>query len=253
MCDSRVDHETLARLTTHQKVWSENVQLKQLYTDWYKKIALRLPPQALGPWVELGSGPGIGGQCIPNLHMTDLVEAPWLHGVEDAESLSFEDSSLGAIVMFDVLHHLRRPYRFFQEALRVLKPGGRVVLCEPFSSLASFLVYRYGHEEDLDFRVSPMTEPVAGVTKRPFEGNQAIPTVVFGRDWGRFVEAFPGLVLVEKMFLAGVSYPLTGGFSRRAILPDRLWHSIYRLESRLPQVFFRIAGFRMLVALEKRL
>jgi SAM-dependent methyltransferase len=39
--------------------------------------------------------------------------------------------SLANIVLFDTLHHLENVRYFFDEALRVLQPGGRVIIMDP--------------------------------------------------------------------------------------------------------------------------
>ena len=41
--------------------------------------------------------------------------------------------SLANIVLFDTLHHLGNVRYFFDEALRVLQPGGRVIIMDPYS------------------------------------------------------------------------------------------------------------------------
>jgi len=49
------------------------------------------------------------------------------------------------IAMFDVLHHLKRPRRFFQEAERVLDQRGRVVMI--FHSIETSIRIRCPHEQ----------------------------------------------------------------------------------------------------------
>jgi len=88
------------------------------------------------------------------------VKAPWHDRCVSADNLPFGDASLGALVLFDVLHHLAAPARFFGEAARVLRPGGRIVLCEPYISPLSFVVYRLFHEEPVDMRAQPWQSTV---------------------------------------------------------------------------------------------
>lgn len=51
--------------------------------------------------------------------------------IADAHEMPFRDGSLGAVVAIEVLEHLPRPWRFFDEAARVLAPGGALVGVAP--------------------------------------------------------------------------------------------------------------------------
>jgi SAM-dependent methyltransferase len=243
---------TLARFEAHRQAWDENPALRALYADWYGRIAAALPPPERGPRIELGSGPGFAREFIPDLQLTDIVRAPWHDRELSAESLPFADGSVGALVLFDVLHHLADPRRFFAEAARVLAPGGRAVLCEPHVSPLSYPVYKLFHDEPLDLSADPLA-PAAAVTGRdPFDANQAIPSLLFGRQAQRFAAEFPQLRLARLEWLSGLSYPASGGFSRRPLLPAVLWSALHRLEARVPAPLFRWLGFRLLAVIDRR-
>jgi SAM-dependent methyltransferase len=261
---------TLERFHRHRQAWNQNPALRTLYAEWYGRIAAALPPAALGPRIELGSGPGFAREFIPGLELTDVVTAPWHDRALSAEQIAAADGTVGALVLFDVLHHLPSPRRFFQEAVRVLRPSGRIVLCEPFISPLSYPVYKLLHEEPVDMTVDPLalqaeapaTAPASAPSaspagdpvdeRDPFDSNQAIPTVLFGRQRGAFARAFPSLSITVVEHLAGPSYPASGGFSQRALLPAVLWNALHGLERRLPPVAFRLIGFRLFVVVERR-
>jgi SAM-dependent methyltransferase len=249
--DPALRERTLARFESHRKAWSEDEALRTLYTRWYRRVREELPPPALGPWVELGSGPGLAREVIPELELSDVVRAPWHQHELDAESLPFEDGSLGALVLFDVLHHLPHPERFFTGAVSVLAPGGRIVICEPYVSPLSYPVYRFIHEEGCDLSVDPFAASEASGDD-PFEGNQAIPTVLLRRRRAELERRFPELVLREFEAFAGLAYPASGGFGRRRLLPLRLWRLLLAIEDRLPRALFRFVGFRLLAVMERR-
>ena len=246
--------QALERFGRHRAAWESNPALRALYADWYGRIAAALPPRALGPRIELGSGPGFAREFIPDLELTDVVGAPWLDRELDADAIAAADGSVGALVLFDVLHHLASPGRFFAEAARVLRPGGRAVLCEPFISPLSYPVYKFLHEEPVDMSVDPLAAEIhrSGATEKdPFDSNQAIPTRLFGRHRAAFARMFPSLRVVSVERLAGLCYPASGGFSRRPLLPMPVWRPLYHLERWLPTSAFRLIGFRLLAVIER--
>ena len=89
-------------------------------------------------------------------------------------ALSFQSGSVGALVMVDVLHHLPKPLEFLAEAGRVLSPGGRLAMIEPWITVPSYLLYRYFHHEDCSLAVD-VRRPFDELDKRAFDGNAAIP------------------------------------------------------------------------------
>jgi SAM-dependent methyltransferase len=242
---------TIERFQAHRRAWDENQALRALYSEWYGRIAAELPPAVVGPRVEIGSGPGFARRFIPDLELTDLVRAPWHDRELGADALPFAEASLGAIVLFDVLHHLPSPRAFFAEAVRVLRPGGRLVMCEPYVSPLSYPIYKFLHDEPLDLRVDPLADQTGADARDPFDSNQAIPTLLFGRARAAFESAFPALAIRTVEYFAGLSYPASGGFSRRPLLPWRLWSILYWTEGRLPAAVRRRAAFRILVAIER--
>lgn len=243
---------TLARFELHRQAWAQNRPLRALYADLYARVAAELPPRARGRRIELGSGPGFAREFIPDIELTDLVRAPWHDGELSAESLPFADRAVGALVLFDVLHHLPSPRRFFEEATRVLAPGGRIVMCEPYISALSYPVYKFLHEEPLDLGADPLAPQDAAGGRDPFDANQGIPTLLFGRGRPAFAEAFPALSIVRVQHMTGFSFPASGGFSHAPLLPWPLWSLLHRLDARLPPALMRWAAFRMLVVIERQ-
>ena len=66
-----------------------------------------------------------------------------------AEELSFQSETFDAVLSFQLLEHVRRPWKVVQECARVLKKGGLLLLTAPFmfphhSSPNDF--FRYTHE-----------------------------------------------------------------------------------------------------------
>src|SRR5882757_6186905 len=205
MIEDHVRDRTLARFEAHRRAWRDNQALRLLYERWYGRVRAALPAQ--GPWVELGSGPGLARELVPELMLTDLVVAPWHDRQVDAQALPFADASVGALVLFDVLHHLPAVARFFGEAIRVLRPGGRVITCEPYVSPLSYPVYRFLHEEGLTMSADPWAE--APDRANPFVSNQSGPTRIFAGGARDLLRRFPAFRLVQLERLAGPAYPVS--------------------------------------------
>jgi SAM-dependent methyltransferase len=248
--DAELRKSALDRFEQHRRVWASNEAIRTLYQKWYGRIRDKLPPPSLGRWLELGSGPGFAREVIPELELSDVVKAPWHDHEIAAESLPLADGSLGALVLFDVLHHLRQPGRFLAEAVRVLRPGGRVVLLEPYVGPLSFPVYKLLHEERCDFSSDPLGGDLV-TSDDPFDGNQALPTLLLYRRRDELARRFPELPLREIECLAGPTYPASGGLSRSPLVPLPLWRAMVQLEDRLPAALFRLVGFRLLAVLER--
>ncbi len=64
--------------------------------------------------------------------MIEVAKAKNLSGVDwvvgDCENLPFEDNSFDAIICSNSFHHYPNPQRFFDSAMRVLRPNGRLIL-----------------------------------------------------------------------------------------------------------------------------
>lgn len=99
------------------------------------------------PLLEIGSGEGgnlfhlldgsrtglhVGLDAfLPKLRFARR-EVPAAKGAAgDALALPFADASFATVLIRDVLHHLLEPRGALEEAARVLRPGGQIVLIEP--------------------------------------------------------------------------------------------------------------------------
>jgi SAM-dependent methyltransferase len=88
-----------------------------------------------GEIIELGSGIGNIQEVIPRCVKTDLFPNPWIDRVENEFQLSCADATVSDLILFDVFHHLRYPGTALQEFRRVLKPGDRVPIFDPYMSM----------------------------------------------------------------------------------------------------------------------
>ena len=236
------------KLIEHQFTWKRKPVLRQLYFDWYNEIAKQLSE---GITLELGGGTGNLKEFSPNVICTDIVKAPWLDAIADAQTLPFKDNSLNNIVLFDVLHHIENPRLFFDEAVRTLRTGGRVIIIDPYISLASWFVYKYLHPEPVDFHQNPLEILSPSKDRKPFDSNQAIANLLFGKHLKEFEALFGELQLIHKRYMSYIVYPLSGGFEHRSFIPDWMVTPLLKFENNL-DFLGRFLAFRILIVLEKQ-
>ena len=240
---------TPEQLRIQRAAWERRPLLRAIYTEWFDRIANQLS-RVEGPTVELGCGIGAFKEFRPETVATDVIATPWSEAVVDAEELPYPDSSVANLVLIDVLHHLPQPRRFLADAERALRPGGRVVMVEPYCSPISTPLYKVFHFERTDVRSDPFRAE-AQSDRDPFESNQALPTLIFWRHLKRFRALHPRLEVVRRERFAVVAYPLSGGFTGRQLVPHRVL-GILRLAERVLRPLAPLAAFRCLVTLEKR-
>lgn len=71
--------------------------------------------------------------------------------LHNAEQLPWRDAHFGAVVSMNTFHHLDHPMRVFNEMMRVVQPGGKLVLCD--FSLRGFQIFDRIHR--LEGRTHP--------------------------------------------------------------------------------------------------
>ena len=188
-------------LKKHRETWKKKEVLQRIYRDWYAQIIDNMMPQ--GPTLEIGGGGGNLKEFFPGLISSDFTFCPWLDVNLDGHYLPFRSRSLANIVVIDVLHHLAKPVIFIKEAQRVLKKNGRLLMLEPCISPISYLIYNYLHQEDVDFTADIFSEEMwgGGDLKNPFDGNMAIPSVMFLREVEKFRKYYDGFVILFLIFM----------------------------------------------------
>lgn len=230
-------------------LWESKPVLQALYRDYYERIGTWIRGE---PTVELGAGGANLKASLPQLIASDIVPAPWLDLTLDAQALPFRDQSVANFVGVDVLHHVEYPGEFLAEAERVLKPRGRVVLVEPAITPVSWVVFKLTHPEPVVLRADSLARGRPGADRHPMDSNQAIPTILVGRDRRRFERQFPGLRVAHVSRLSLFAYPLSGGLRPWSLLPRALVAPILRAERWLSPVLGRLMAFRLLLVLERR-
>lgn len=236
-------------LTDHREIWQKKPVLKAIYQDFYDRI---VDHTTSGTTLEIGGRTGNLKEYLPQVISTDIISSPWLDCVCDAQALPFGNNTLSNIVAIDVLHHIERPIRFFKEALRLLRPGGRIILIDPAITPLSWFFYHFIHEEPVILQSDPLEDGPLSPNRKPFDANQAIPTLLFGKHKASFAAKFPELDIIDNSFMSLWCYPLSGGFKPWSIIPPFLVTLLLKLEKKVEPYLGSTFGFRILVVLEKK-
>lgn len=233
----------------HRTIFSRKESLR----FYYREVFATLLRQHMlsGSTLEIGSGPGFLSYIVDDLITSDYESLPGINVVCDAHELLFPDQSFANVFFVDVLHHLKSPLTCFREISRVLRPGGRLIMIEPYTTPLSRIFYKYIHHE---FCYSPDDAwgSAFPAGKEPMVGNTEIPRALLVKNKGPVTGHMPasGLRLCKLMPFACFSYLLTGGFQTWQF-PLLLIKSLYFMEEKTRRIWASLAATRCLAVLER--
>jgi len=247
----------------HAKIIQKKPFLKKLYIDFYKQFKKAVSDSKNKILVELGSGGGFIKEIISNVITSDVLELPNVDKVFSALDMPFEEASVDAFFMFDVLHHITEPRAFFREALRCLKVGGKVVMIEPANTLWSRFIYKNFHHEAFDAQapewccrgqakceLGPRKAGTLQESGRLSGANGALAWIIFWRDRKIFESEFPSLRIVRLRNHTPLRYLLSGGLTLRQLVPSFSYPAVKAIEYALSPIN-DLSGMFQTIELEK--
>lgn len=199
--------------------------LRRVYQTWYRMLAAHLPGGD-GSVLELGSGAGFLKDFLPKAITSEVFHTEWIDLACNAMTLPFRTGSLQAVLLIDTLHHIPDPIRFFDEATRCVRSGGRCLLIEPWNTSWGRLIYTYFHHEPFD-TAGGWTLPGGGPLSC---ANGALPWILFQRDRRVFEKRFPSLRIAAVSVIMPFVYLLSGGVSSRMGFPVACYPVVRRIE-----------------------
>ena len=191
--------------------------IKRTYDRWYGTMLndVSTAPAVPGSRVlEIGSG-----SCYVKSMDSSVITSDIVPGIAemriDAERLPFEAQTLRGILLTHVFHHIPHVREFFREAVRTLVPGGVISMIEVAHTPLSRVLFGNFDSEDYDSKDASWD-----VDERFLGGaNQALSWIVFCRDRAAFEAEFPDLELEVIERLPWLGYLLSGGVTRRDLVP----------------------------------
>lgn len=170
-----------------RKLWLEglNKNLFFLLRSRFKWMNHYINQDSVG--VELGSGISASKNFIKakNFLTSDFSDSPWLD-LKNVNALAtpFTNNSQDFLVASNMIHHLAKPLDFFNEAWRILKPGGVLLIQEVHTSISMRLILRIMRHEGYDERINVFDKStICNDPNDLWSANCSIPKLLFNEDF----------------------------------------------------------------------
>ncbi len=216
-----MESEAALEIEEHAAKIRKNALLEEIYKDVYARLAAELLPSRYPALLEVGSGGGFFRDFAPHAVTSECVAVPGIDRVVDACRIAdqLDAGSFDAIAGFNVFHHLPDAAGFLRGASRVLRPGGRLALVEPWFTPVGQWFYRAIHPEPSI--LDPNDWGLAG-EGRLGGANARLPTSVFRDGEDRFAREVPDLPIFKREPFHKWLYLLSGGLRWNTRVP-RAW------------------------------
>jgi SAM-dependent methyltransferase len=228
---------------------SKRPGINEFLKHLYEGIERELNGQKI---LEIGSGPGLSKKFLEhkNLIQTDLLNWPSRNviGGIDATKLPFARSSFDSAFCVDAIHHINYPARAIIELIRVVKPGGKIIVIEPYVSYLSYWVYKLFHDEQTTWKYK-ISKNGRTVSTEASSGEQSVLQSLLSSDKlisDILLKSDKKLSFIVNYF-SPISFFASGGLSRPLPTPRRLISFLIKLEEKLPQVILKLLASRQIL------
>jgi SAM-dependent methyltransferase len=239
----------------------ENYDHPSVHLYWktiYDKIDQQLPAEL--SVLEVGAGAGTSSKFLKgqNIVRTDLISFPEANviGNMDLTALKLESEQFGAVFAVDVLHHIQNPFAGLAELKRVLidHERARIILVEPYVSLASYPIYALFHHERTTFPFDRRKD-VRLRSNSPEDANQTMSRWIFYSKAHRakLMSVFPASeYTIELSWNSFLLFFMLGRLEEPLKIPISLLRIQYFIENLIPQLIMKFLASRIIVVISKK-
>lgn len=223
------------------------------YLTWlYKEIEFSLKGNFI---LEVGAGAGLSSNFMSLKKVVRTDYLPWkipgIQGAIDAQQLPFSDNSFDSAFALDAVHHIPNPGKAISELCRVVRPGGKIVIVEPFVSYLSFFPYKLFHTEKTTWNYSLPTNGVRE-TEGASDGEQAVLQGMIDRNL-----QIKGLEIPESKrvfltirYISPFSFFATGGLGSPFPTPKSMIDVMIGIERLLPRLLMKLISARQILVID---
>ena len=164
--------------------------------------------------LELGSGIAASKDFIKcsNFLSSDYSDSIWLD-IKNVNALDtgFSDDQFDFVIVSNTIHHLAFPKKFFQEAHRILKPGGKLLIQDIYTSFMMRVLLRVTKHEGYDETINVYSEQIpCNELYDPWSANCSIPKLLF-KSKDKFELELPNWEIIHYKNVEFLSFANSGG------------------------------------------
>ncbi len=225
--------------------------LRKLYEDIYKSFVATLKRHGLqdAPQIiELGAGGSFLKAHLSQVKTTDVLPYDGIDFVVDGLKMPFENGSVDAFFLMNVVHHVPDAEGLFRELNRCLQPEGLIFIFDQNVNFFSRLIFKYLHHEHFDDNTSTWAFHSTGALS---SANGALAWILFCRDRKRFESLFNELSIISIRTRYPWAYWLSGGLQKNLGIPSWLFPLSSFVEKILTLIFPKSGSFLEVVLKKK--
>lgn len=164
--------------------------------------------------LELGSGIAASKEFIncEKFLVSDFLDSEWLDLRNiDALETGFSTNGFDFVIVSNTIHHLAFPKVFFQEAHRILKPNGKLIIQDIYTSLLMRILLKVTKHEAYNETIDVFSEQIpCNEILDPWSANCSIPKLLF-KHKDKFETELPNWEIIHYKNVEFLTFANSGG------------------------------------------